>query len=91
MRGQTRVRGPTGTPPISLALNRRASIGAIAGFAFAFTCTAGGLGPLVGGHIRDRTGAYDAAFWLGAALNGVALVIAILLRRAAARLPRPGG
>ncbi len=69
----------------------RASIGAIAGFAFAFTCTAGGLGPLVGGHIRDRTGAYDAAFWLGAALNGVALVIAILLRRAAARLPRPGG
>ena len=59
----------------------RAHVGAIAGFAFAFTCSGGSLGPMVGGWIRDQTGSYDQAFLLGALVNGLAMVCAVILRR----------
>jgi len=65
----------------------RAHVGAIAGFAFAFTCSGGGLGPLVAGWIRDQTGSYDEAFLLGAAINGLAILFAIILRRPTPRTP----
>ena len=60
-----------------------ANVGAIAGFAFACTCTGGALGPLVGGWIRDETGSYTGAFLAAAMANGLALVLALALQRPA--------
>lgn len=58
----------------------RAHVGAIAGFAFAFTCSAGSLGVFAAGWLRDHTGSYDAAFWGGAAGNLVAILLALFLK-----------
>ena len=48
-------------PVVVSELFGRVHMGTIAGFAFAFTCTGGGLGPIIGGWIRDETGSYDTA------------------------------
>ncbi len=61
----------------------RKHVGAIAGFAFAFTCSGGALGPMVGGWIHDQTGSYDQAFLLGAIVTCLAMVCAIVLKRPA--------
>jgi predicted MFS family arabinose efflux permease len=58
----------------------RAHVGAIAGFAFAFTCSAGSLGVFGAGWLRDHTGTYDAAFWCGAAANVAAIGLAFILK-----------
>lgn len=63
----------------------RAHVGAIAGFAFAFTCSGGALGPMIGGWIRDVSGSYDDAFLLGAAVNVLAIGFALALNRPQAR------
>jgi MFS family permease len=67
-------------PVVVSALFGRAHVGAIAGFAFAFTCSGGGLGPLIGGWIRDETGSYDGAFLFAAAASVFALICAMALR-----------
>ena len=58
----------------------RAHVGAIAGFAFAFTCSAGSLGVFAAGWLRDHTGSYDAAFWGGALANVIAMGFALALK-----------
>ncbi len=58
----------------------RAHVGAISGFIFAITCTAGAIGPLAAGWVRDETGSYMDAFWIGIAVNGVAAALVLCLR-----------
>lgn len=58
----------------------RAHVGAIAGFAFAFTCSAGSIGAFGAGWLRDYTGSYDMAFWGGAIANLIAIGLALSLR-----------
>jgi OFA family oxalate/formate antiporter-like MFS transporter len=68
-------------PAVIADLFGRAHVGAIAGFAFAFTCSGGALGPVIGGWLRDRTGSYDAAFIVAAIVNLIAITFAFALRR----------
>ncbi len=58
----------------------RAHVGAIAGFAFAFTCSVGSLGVFGAGWLRDHTGSYDAAFWCGGFANLAAIALAMVLK-----------
>ena len=72
--------GVTIYPAVVGGIFGRAHVGAIAGFAFAFTCSAGSLGAFGAGWLRDRTGSYDTAFWAGAAANVMAIGLALVLR-----------
>jgi MFS transporter, OFA family, oxalate/formate antiporter len=58
----------------------RAHVGTIAGFAFAFTCSAGSLGPLAAGWLHDWSGEYTAAFWASAGVNALAMGLVFALR-----------
>ena len=68
-------------PTIVSDLFGRDHVGAIAGFAFAFTCSGGALGPVAGGWMRDVTGTYAEAFLVGAAVNLLAIVCAFNLHQ----------
>ena len=57
-----------------------AHAGKLVGLIFGLAGPAGGLGPVLAGWLFDATGAYVAAFGLGAGLNLLALVLAILAR-----------
>ncbi len=57
-----------------------AHAGKLVGLIFGLAGPAGGLGPVLAGWLFDATGAYVAAFGLGAVLNLLALVLAILAR-----------
>lgn len=72
--------GVTIYPAVVGGVFGRAHVGSIAGFAFAFTCSAGSLGAFGAGWLRDQTGSYDMAFWGGAMGNLIAMVLAGLLR-----------
>jgi MFS family permease len=72
--------GVTIYPAVVSNLFGRAYVGTIAGFAFAFTCSAGFLGPLLAGWMRDTTGTYDLAFVGGAVANLLAIGLALALR-----------
>lgn len=76
-------------PSIVSDLFGRTHVGTIAGFAFAFTCTGGALGPVIAGWIRDETGTYSDAFIVGAAVNLVAMVCAYWLRQPGVPRPTP--
>jgi MFS family permease len=65
-----------------------AHAGSLVGLIFGLAGPAGGLGPVLAGWLFDTTGSYGAAFGLGAGLNLLALVLALLARPPAAR---PGG
>jgi MFS transporter, OFA family, oxalate/formate antiporter len=54
----------------------RRHFSAINGLLLAITVGAGGIGPVLAGAARDRTGNYDLAFWGGSA---VFLLAAILI------------
>ena len=72
--------GVTIYPAVVGGIFGRAHVGTIAGFAFAFTCSAGSLGVFGAGWLRDHTGSYGLAFWCGAAANLAAIGFAIMLR-----------
>ena len=57
-----------------------AHAGKLVGLIFGLAGPAGGVGPVLAGWLFDATGAYVAAFGLGAVLNLLALVLAILAR-----------
>ena len=71
--------GVTIYPAVVGAIFGRAHVGAIAGFAFAFTCSAGSIGAFGAGWLRDHTGSYDMAFWVGAFANLAAVGLALSL------------
>jgi hypothetical protein len=50
----------------------------------------GGLGPLFAGAVHDRTGSYETAFLVFAALNAVAFASLFALRREGARAGAAG-
>lgn len=62
----------------------RLNAGAIVGRMFALAGATAAIGPYVAALIFDASGSYRAAFAIAAALNGAALVLALLL-------PRPRG
>lgn len=57
-----------------------AHAGSLVGLIFGLAGPAGGLGPVLAGWLFDTTGSYVAAFGLGAGLNLLALVFALLAR-----------
>ncbi len=59
----------------------RANAGAIVGRMFALAGSTAAVGPYVAALIFDASGSYRAAFVIGAALNGCAVVLALLLPR----------
>ncbi|MGI9597818.1 MAG: MFS transporter, partial [Acidimicrobiales bacterium] len=61
----------------------RGNAGAIVGRMFASAGSMAAIGPFVAALIFDGTGSYRAAFAIAAALNGIALLLAL-------RLPVPG-
>lgn len=62
-----------------------AHAGSLVGLIFGLAGPAGGLGPVMAGWLFDATHSYVAAFGVGAAMNLVALVLAVLARPPAAR------
>ena len=62
-----------------------AHAGSLVGLIFGLAGPAGGLGPVLAGWLFDTTGSYVAAFGLGAGLNLLALVFAVLARPPASR------
>ncbi len=42
--------------------------------------TLAAVGPWLGGALKDRYGGFEGAFWLFAAIAGVALVAVVLMR-----------
>jgi MFS family permease len=59
----------------------RANAGAIVGRLFAIAGSTAAIGPYVAALLFDATGSYRAAFVIGAAFNGGALLLALLLPR----------
>ncbi|MEM7022011.1 MAG: MFS transporter [Pseudomonadota bacterium] len=59
----------------------RQAVGTILGFAWSIAAPMAAFGPLVAGHLFDRTGSYSAAFLLGAALNLGALCLVFWLKK----------
>jgi len=58
----------------------RRNFGAIRGVALTIQVTAQAIGPLLSGVLRDWTGSYDASHATFAALAGLAVLIALLIR-----------
>ena len=56
-------------------------VGAISGLIFALTGSAGALGPYAAAAIREATGSFDLAFWIGAGFNTVSLFLVFALTR----------
>ncbi|MEM7252268.1 MAG: MFS transporter [Pseudomonadota bacterium] len=63
--------------------------GAIAGTVFAIGAIAAGVGPWLAGWSFDRTDAYWGICWLGYAVNLVALLVLLALKKPPTPKPRP--
>ncbi|MGA2410581.1 MAG: MFS transporter [Candidatus Binataceae bacterium] len=59
----------------------RAAIGAIVGFIFAMAGSPAAFGPLIAGYLYDATHSYSVAFMLSAALNLMALMLLLGLKK----------
>ena len=59
----------------------RKAAGAIVGFIFSIAGSSAALGPWLAAYLLDRVGSYDPAFWFGAAVNAVALILILGLKR----------
>jgi len=59
----------------------RLAVGRILGLSWAISASAAAFGPVIAGYLFDRTGAYDSAFLLSAALNVGAASLVLLLRK----------
>ncbi|NQV21058.1 MAG: MFS transporter [Rhodospirillales bacterium] len=59
----------------------RESVGAIVGFVFAIAGSSAAFGPWLAAYLYTQSGNYDMAFWIGAVMNGLALVLVLALKR----------
>lgn len=58
----------------------RASVGGIRGLANPINLVIGGIGAPAAGYVRDWTGSYDPAWWVGVGLMSAAAVLTLLTR-----------
>jgi MFS family permease len=58
----------------------RDAVGAIIGFVFAFAGSSAAFGPWLAAYLYTQIGNYDFAFWLGAVVNVLALVLVLGLK-----------
>jgi MFS family permease len=61
----------------------RSSAGAIVGFIFSIAGSSAALGPWLAAYVLANYGSYDMAFWFGAAVNCLSLVLILGLKRSA--------
>jgi MFS family permease len=64
-----------------------AHAGSLVGLCFGLAGPGSGLGPVLGGWLFDRTGAYAWAFGIGAAMNTAALLLLLAMRPPDRRAP----
>lgn len=79
--------GVTVLAPLCADLFGRAHVASVVGAIFAIAASPAAVGPWVAGWIYDSTGSYAAAFEWSAALNVVAMLLAVVLIQ---RQRRPG-
>lgn len=58
----------------------RAHVGGIRGLANPINLVIGGIGAPAAGYVRDWTGSYDPAWWVGVGLMGAAALLTVLTR-----------
>ncbi len=68
-------------PAVIADIFGRGHIGAVTGLSFSIAGAAAAVGPLLAGVIRDQSGSYQAAFYIGAALNAAAIALLLTLRQ----------
>ena len=71
--------GVTVLAPLCADLFGRAHVASVVGAMFAIAASPAAIGPWVAGFIYDTTGSYSAAFYGSAALNAVAMLLAVVL------------
>ena len=71
--------GVTVLAPLCADLFGRAHVASVVGAMFAIAASPAAIGPWVAGFIYDTTGSYSAAFYWSAALNAVAMLLAVVL------------
>jgi len=59
----------------------RDAVGTIVGFIFAISGSSAAFGPWLAAYQYTQTGSYDFAFWLGAIVNGIALLLIFGLKQ----------
>jgi MFS family permease len=58
----------------------RKAVGAIVGFIFALSGSSAAFGPWLAAYLYTQAGNYDFSFWLGAVVNGLALLLVLGLK-----------